>query len=383
MSIKDNIKSLVAANGLINDRFYGLFSRNTESFLAALEQLKDVDCITDSSPIREFRRTVEQNNQIWFTTNANISNSLIYGNWHGMFGDIPNIPLYKTPAVEHGLIFSNQLFTDVKYTARPTIATFSDYRHNVIKGFTKRPIFRVGPYIHYADPYFDGTKHEQTKTTWGKTLLVFPSHGTDKALISFSQSQYLKKIKNLANDFNTVVVNVFWWNINDPIVDAFRAEGYKIATAGIRDDIKFLSRLKSLINLADLIVGDGIGTHVGYILHLNKPYRIVSVNSKKDYSDNEETLLPNVVRSDLLTIQELLAHDDADLEYIKNICEPYWGFSHIKSRKELTSIVEISQDISDLSACKIRKSHKAALDLLSKYESSDPMKHNLLLSSIS
>lgn len=62
------------------------------------------------------------------------------------------------PSVEHGLILYDDIFTDVRYTGRKTVCTFSDFRKDIIQKYRNIPVFTVGPYINYAKDFYDQDK---------------------------------------------------------------------------------------------------------------------------------------------------------------------------------------------------------------------------------
>lgn len=362
---KDAVKSAFATNGRLNDAFYRTFAKNQEAHARIVRQLGDVDSIEDIGPVREFRQAVESNESIFYTTNANASNASIYGIWDSMFGEcFKSKNIYESPAVEHGLIFYDDIFTDVRFTSRPCVVTFGDFRKSVIRRIKDVPVFCVGPYIVYARPYYSEDKFRKLKSELGKTLLVFPAHSTDNSDISRSQELYLKQIKALSKDFNAVVVNAFWWNIDDPIIHSFESEGYKIVTAGFRDDRNFLSRLRTIMETSDLVVGDGIGTHVGYALSLGKPYRIIDARS----SETVQGVIDDEKLNRQKKLQPLFLDSSTSVEEQKRGCDFYWGFSHLRRCEEIVEIANISRDLFRLSHGWNFRNGKVAHALMERYQ---------------
>lgn len=349
MSIKNKIKDIFCINTYFNNWIYNTFSSNESEMEKVLNVLGSLDTINDVSELQEYRRAISEENKCFYTTNANISNARIYGIWKSLFGNVPKDPrVFCTPAVEHGLIFSKQIFTDVRFTCRASVATFGDFRKKVIHSYKDLPVFCVGPYIQYAEHYYDSDKRRIEKQKLGKTLVVFPAHGTNDSRVSSRQEKYIEQVNEVAKSFNSVLVNAYWWNINDPIISAFEAEGYRIVSAGVRDDVLFLSRLKTILSFADLVVGDSIGTHVGYCLSMNIPFRFVDADTKYEeishasyLSENEahqNELAPLFLNSNSITSEQIKA------------CEPYWGLNQHFSNDEMAAICSITQRIVDESA---------------------------------
>ncbi len=343
MDIKGRIKTLPASNAKLNFDFYRVFGTNRRAMDDLVARCTSIDSIQDVEALRQFRHMIEKDDVPYFTTDANWSNSHIYGIWDSLFGNTA-IPLWFTPSVEHGLIFYSEIFTDTRYTARPAIATFGDYRRKVIRGHTDRPIFTVGPYIHYAKPYYNAKIFASLKAQMGRTLLVFPTHSTNDSSITQDQERFIKEVDHAASDFDTVLVSAFWWNVDDPLIYALENRGYHIASAGFRDDVQFLSRLRTMIELADVAVGDSMGTHVGYVLSMGKPYyhmnmgtRIYSIEQREWGMDPKEKLKEDILAS--------LSATDYDVRKVMALSEPYWGYSYERTREDLRIMTELSCEI--------------------------------------
>ncbi|MCI8469267.1 MAG: hypothetical protein HFJ75_07270 [Eggerthellaceae bacterium] len=377
MGIKDLIKSVPAQNGKLNYGFYRHLSRGRNEFESILDWARGIDSIDDVRELKAFRAEVEAGRR-FYTTDANWSNSLIYGIWNALFGEVSDMPLYRMPAVEHGLIFPAQQFTDTLYTARPTLATFGDYRRNILRAKTDKPIFAVGPYISYATPYYDCERLAEMRRKNGRTLLVFPAHGTDESAVTREQDIYFSKIKEIAAAFDTVIVNAFWWNINDPFIEKLAAEGFHISSAGFRDDVCFLSRLRTLIELSDLVVGDDVGTHVGYTLALGVPYCLLPSGTKVEPSGDVATEEVARIEQEQRKIGAPFVGSTEIRANQIEICEPFWGFSYLRSREELRAMGEISAHIGMMSRDWGSRIASAATCALAEYESYDPLKYSLL-----
>lgn len=379
--IKDAVKGAFSWNGVLNNWFYRRFGKTDQAFLDFLDTACAIDSIADVAPIKELRKKVDTDGQPWFSTDANLSNSLIYGIWPSLFSGFEKRELFQTPAVEHGLIFHDRMFTDTRFTARPSLVTFGDYRQSVLRSKTNRPVFKVGPYIHYATSYYDPTAFADLKHKYQKTLLVFPSHGTDAAVVSLEEKEYISKVRELAKGYDSVIVNVFWWNINDPVVSAFESEGFHIACAGVRDDVFFLSRLRTMIELADGVAGDGIGTHVGYALGLGVPYTMLPMSSTLSNITGVDSI-PSDTQSDLARVADLLSSVPQEIDRCKEACSPYWGFEYVRTPEELGAIYDIAYELGERSKYCVNGSRSAALQLLQLYGEHDEVKYDLLRESL-
>lgn len=377
--LKNAVKSIFSKNTYINDKFYRLFSSGKTAHIEELNAIMNSwDTIKDVSLLREFRKLVDQG-ELFYTTDPNYSNAHIYGIWESLFGKIAGNNYLSTPAVEHGLIFHNQIFTDLQYTARMTFATFSPFRKNIIRKYSERPVFCVGPYIHYADSFYNQEELKTLKKRLGKTLLVFPTHSTDTAEISVKEDLFCNEVAKMAKNYDTVMVNAFWWNINDKLVDRLQAEGYHISSAGFRDDKMFLNRLKTIISLSDCAVGDSVGTHIGYCLFLNVPFQFLKLDTRVNVLSGKERDDLNFVENHMRCIRECFENYDGIITEKQNqICKKYWGFECIKTREDLNDIVNINRDI--LKRCKgnVFLEKKAITELMNEYQKANQKRYMML-----
>lgn len=379
--LKNKLKSIPACNSKLNFDFYKRFSDDNAAYNKLCEEMHSIDSLQDTSALKAFVKDVKEGRLPYWTNDANVSNCSIYGIWQSVFKGADKQYAFKYPAVEHGLNFYDSILTDLRFTARPAVATFGDFRKAIIKKYKHCPVFTVGPYINYAEPYYSDVEFKTFKEKLGKALLVFPAHTIESTTIDFSIKDYLRQIAAIAKDFDTVLVNAFWWNINDSLFEACEAEGYRVVSAGFRDDTHFLSRLRTTIEASDLVVGNGSGTHVGYILSLGKRFQLIDCGT---------TLLePKVENASKQRILEhengikRVLHDIDTLEAQKEALEPYWGFSHVRSRENLSKIIEISADIDELSHHWTFRNAKAAKVLLQEYKDADSCKYELLKEALS
>lgn len=326
-----------------------------------------IDSIEDIEPLRELRRKCVKDGS-FKSYDANFSNACIYGIWNSLFGEI-DAPIYELPAVEHGLIFSDQVCMDLYATVRPCVVTFGDFRKERIQKQLNIPVFNIGPYIAYADPYYQGDVYRKLKRKLGRTLTVFPCHSTDISEIDFDLEKYVHEIIRIASDFDSVLVNSFWWNVDDPLIHRLESEGCRIVSAGYRDDVLFLSRLRTIIELSDLVVGDSIGTHVGYAFELGVPFRLITAKPQVSInSSSEDANYFSEVQNNHSSIAKLLLREPYDIENLKRLTDQYWGFSYVMSKNRIKEIARISLDIANSSRHKPSRYLPSSKILVAKYE---------------
>ncbi|MDD3860861.1 MAG: hypothetical protein PHW83_11735 [Bacteroidales bacterium] len=253
--------------------------------------------------------------------------------------------------VEHGYFFGTYVQEQEKITFAKRILTFGDVRKMHIEAVVKdKEVCQIGPYIHYAPDYYDESRLTKEKKRIGRTLLVFFSHSGTGESVSFDLDALIEKINSIRKDFQTVVISLFWSDINSEIEKRLKDEGYLIFSSGHRYDYYFLSRQKTMIKLADVTMSNSTGTHLAYCSYLNKPHWIVrqeiktkALNKKgegnmtisdmmsKDVvnqQENDELYLAFAKYSDLLTDEQ------------RKVCDKYFGLSYVRTKEEILNMVE-------------------------------------------
>ena len=376
---KNTIKALLSVNTFSNAFFYGKAgARNREHLESLLVELSSQDYLNDVYPLKEFQERVRKEGSVISTFDVNWSNTHIYGIWQGIFGQECLAQKLFLPAVEHGLILHDDVFTDLRTTARHTIVTFSEFRKKIIQRIIHRPVFCLGPYTHYCTGFYSDERLEKEKKKFGKTLLVFPTHSTDTSELSIDQMHFINNLSNIVKEYDSVLINAFWWNINDPLIKQLEREGYKIISCGFRDDPMFLQRLKSYIQLSDFCIGDSIGTHVGYCVDAGVPFSYQNVGTNVILLKAEEKKTERYKKIQIEKIQSVFDNAVDINSEIMDIYNYYWGGNQIKSEGEIQAIKEISEELTKMDLGFTGRSNANANKLLKKYNSEQPEKYRLL-----
>jgi hypothetical protein len=187
------------------------------------------------------------------------------------------------------------------------------------------------------------------KQDLGRVLLVFPSHSIGAVSVEYDQQEFCKEIENRKVGYDTVLVCMYWKDAQNGDHSLYEKMGYKLTTAGHRDDVYFLNRLKSIIMLSDMVISNSLGTHLGYSLFLGKPNYLFKQNmSLVAKSQSGHTLIKNYYDPGLTTTKNRdsqMLYDafntfeeritDAQYELTNYI----WGFDCVKTQEELKAIL--------------------------------------------
>ena len=257
---------------------------------------------------------------------------------------------YINVLVEHGYFWGTYVQEMEKVTYAKKLLTFGDVRKKHIEALIDdKQVIPIGPYIYYAPDYYDEQRFLEEKEKLGKTLLVFFSHSGTGERVSFDMDYLIEKINSIRKGFHTVVISIFWSDINPEVEKRLSDEGYLIFSSGHRYDYYFLSRLKTMIKLSDATMSNFASTHIAYCSCFNKPHWIVR--------QEIEIKALNATGAANVAIDEMMAEDPSNqqeqeelykvfavyypvlTEEQKKVCDKYFGLSHIRSVEEMKEII--------------------------------------------
>lgn len=381
MFISGILKSFLKKNTYLNDWFFRNYRAEIEERLREIiVVLSEQDSLLDVNPLLAYKDSIERKSVPFWSYDINTTNSRMYGIHSSVFTGINDRNVFF-PSVEHGLIFHNRNWTDTQDTVRASCITFGDFRKAILQRCYDTPIFCVGPYIHYARDYYQPEVMVEKKTALGKNLLVFPTHGTDDANVTYHEKVFIEKILSMKKDFDSITACIYWWNLDTPLVQALKKEGCHIVSAGFREDPRFLSRLKAIIDLSDFVMGDSVGTHIGYCINRQKPFCYFDASTtKKD--------LTNFDDEDQAFMQKHIAHISSvflDASVIGKeqleVYRYYWGGDHLRTCEEIYEMYRINKDITQACHGNKKKFGAYARTLLCQYPQ-ESVQHKILKEAI-
>lgn len=252
--------------------------------------------------------------------------------------------------VEHGYFFGEYVSEQEKQSFAKTILTFSKVREmHIHDNGIKKEVIPIGPYIHYAPQYYNNDIIAEYKAKLGKTLLVFFSHGATGCTVEFDLDYMISKIEEIRGGFDSVVVSLFWSDINDSVVSKLKSHGYLIFSAGHRYDSYFLSRQKTMITLADATMSNSISTHIAYCIYLGKPHWYIEQDVKKiahTATGTGNIQIANSIKTNVVANMEsneikdaLSVYSPIITEHQYNVCNKYFGFDQIKTKEEMFHVI--------------------------------------------
>lgn len=252
--------------------------------------------------------------------------------------------------MEHGLFLGGIVHPDQKHWHYSRIITLSQMRVNEILHHLpqKKPV-AVGPYIHYAQSVLGAEKQSTLKRELGRVLLVFPFHSVKNVGAEFDDRSFIDEINRVKSGFDSVLVSLYFLDAQNPKrVSLYEDEGFLVVTAGHKFDPNFVNRQRTHITLADMTMSNGLGTHVGYCIYLNRPHYIFQQEVKHNAANTTELKRIDMLSNDaqkheIARQQQLFARLFSHFEEKitgeqREITGQYWGFSDVKTADELREI---------------------------------------------
>lgn len=221
----------------------------------------------------------------------NVKSNEIWG-WNDFYGTAENYKKYiGYPSdyklkfiIDHAVYFYDGYVNMEEYEINlPSHIVTSEYAKKIFEKHTDKLLFPTGLHIYYADDYYNEIQFEEEKKRLGKNLLVFPFHSSDCLLCEWEPEKFIKEILKTKEkgNFNSVTICFYFAEIQRNFHKNFEGYGFNFVTAGHILDVKFLSRLKTIIKLSDVTMSNAVGSHIFYSIGLDKPHYLVNEKNVK------------------------------------------------------------------------------------------------------
>jgi hypothetical protein len=241
--------------------------------------------------------------------------------------------------IEHGITIGKDR-VNYSYYAKNVI-TMSNARATLLS--ENHHATAIGPYIAYAENIYPNRRLVKSKEALGKVLLAFPSHSTPTEAVSFNELSFVENINKIKQNYDTIIVCLYWVDFMRDSGSYYIEKGFRVVCAGHRYDPFFLSRLRTIITLADHCMTNNVGTHIGYCVYLNKPvmYFEQSINYEGLESDWNNKVKLNTCEgtfeeymSERKAVEQCfkLVFDDQPIITLEkmSLVEFYWGLSQVR-----------------------------------------------------
>lgn len=355
MSVKEIIKkNTVEKNIYCLDLIYKIRNRDRNNRVESL--LRSVQGIDSILEFDKFKEAVIPYLKKDFLSYSHYGNeSMHYGHLNSLYdyAEIQEPVNTKVlPCMEHGITLTmRRCREDEELRIFHNFVYQSKYKMDKIhKRNPWKPVFCIGPYIHYAQKYYDEEKESVLKKKLGKVLTVFLMHGLETYDNHYDNTFLVDYIMDYAKDkFDTVMVCVYWGDVQIPIYQHFKERGAMLVSAGYREDCNFMRRQKTILSLTDQVICNGVGAFTGYSYYMKKPlvmmdFRVEALQGEEgkerlvdfDEESKEYDLFIEAFSS--------VTPTDEQREKQRELIEFYWGTQN-RSKGEIRDLLSLSKKI--------------------------------------
>lgn len=260
----------------------------------------------------------------------------------------------KIPAcIEHGLFFDDYCPEhEVINSGLPAIITMGENRAHYLKTKTEKLIIQVGPYIQYVEHFLSEEELCRAKCSLGKTLLVIPGHSSSFGVEKTDWNDLFNHIERILNNtfYDSVIINLYYKDVSEDNVRQIRSRGFIPTCCGNRLSPDFLSRLRSIISLADYSISNTVGTHIGYCIWSGVPHMLVDFKSQIEYSSEfDRKWYGSRKANDAISDQEIIksafsSFEPQITEEQMGICKSYWGLGNKLAPDEMFHQLAIAEN---------------------------------------
>ena len=325
-------------NIYVLDKILKLYKIRSLDFYLGVDQLCKIDSIRECNKLIQEIRNLDKTKSLYVPGEL-CQEGINYGHIGALYnyaGKRKRSNIY-TPLVEHGVRFGEDVgdVTDSKYNYCQIAQGV--YRKSMIHEYNPHiPVYSVGPYIHYAKSFYDEKTIEDNKKKNGKTVVVFHSHAEE--VRTQRNNIIINEIKEqFKGIYDTIILCGYWFNLDQPFIEDCLNQGIKIVSAGVRWDKNFIRRLRTILEIADAIAVDDIGTQMGYAMCLGKKVEILN-SLDIDAIVTDDTY--NFNKKRIFTMLK-----NGDNEGLEAIYNKYWGGNMLRSKEEIGAILDNCHDI--------------------------------------
>jgi hypothetical protein len=301
----------------------------------SLIPMQDIDAL--SQPIAD---------ELFYANALDTKEALLYGALSAMI-DYAGISSFSMPptnlGVQHGYVFEIRNWEKSKLEKRNLV--WSKELVKMYHQYTSNPdIYAVGAAFFYAKSLLNKEQLYSEKQRLGKNLLAFPMHSQSNVDTNYDPDKFLNILVDERKRFDTVRVCMYWKDILRGSHKVFQNAGFECVCNGHLFDPNFLRRQKTLFELADATISNGVGSHIGYSLFMEKPHWLIDdeyeyVNTEKGGDADD---LTDVSTKDNFQRVKNAFLDNADYvitQEQRDVIEEFWGISDMKTPDELKDIL--------------------------------------------
>lgn len=270
-------------------------------------------------------------------------------NFYGAFDALQSyagIPFTNMPPIhlmiQHGYVF--EILSWEKQKMDKINLVWSESVKQMYEAHTDNSrIHKIGAPFFYAESLLSEEKIAEEKKRLGKNLLAFPMHSMSYVDANYDPNRFIELLTEERKRFDTVRVCMYWKDILRGGAKVYEDAGFECVCCGHLFDPMFLRRQKSLFTIADATISNGMGSHIGYSLYMEKPHWLVLDEFEYvDISGNDGAELQASFKSRMY--KEICDAFSNNAEYKitqrqRDIVDEVWGLSEKRSRKDMCQLL--------------------------------------------
>lgn len=345
---KINIKRITSKNWFIYDFILRNISKNYNSKIAEFtEKISLIDSIFNFEQFKEEMNNVpDVKLGSTVTIKRAYSENTLYGYAKSLmdYAEISSEDIIYFPIVEHGIPFGPD-FTLKRYPLNNSYIFQGKYALEGWKeNYKNRKAFFVGPLIHYCANYYSKEKISKIKEKLGRTALIFLPHSVEENKIQFDVDKIINTyLSGTADNVDSILVCVYCQDVNQIGNEELKNRDIHYVSAGFKLDSLFVSRLKTIIEISDIVFYDTFSSSIGYAYYLGK--KIVTLIDDKQLEKwkeqwGEEGCVKLREIANLFPLREISDERANQRKFI----DKYWGISNIRDKKYIQMIVEYNKN---------------------------------------
>lgn len=275
-------------------------------------------------------------------------------------------------AVQHGTFFGDYVWPN-EYNAKvPAVLAHGPQRFPALRARTEKPVFTIGLPLLYAQPLLKGEELKALRKRFGRVLLAFPMHNTQHITIDWNVREFADFLEEFGKQFDTVMVSVYWRDLQLGHDKPYRERGFEIVTAGHIYDFNFLPRLRSMFDLATMTTSNIVGSQIAQSVALGTPHvlqrKVDFQISKSSVPVSKEQIRESHHHPDTDRIAEAFREPTGQVEeWQREVIRETFGWGEEKSSSELRQILQLCEDMYGRGEAFFQADGETALEMAGEY----------------
>ena len=251
-------------------------------------------------------------------------------------------------SIEHGFCMLDSSNISSHFESNvPVYLVPSVQRAEFLKDKIDKIIIPIGPIIHYAKNLYGEYALKSTKKELGKTLVVYPLHNIENMCYLEDRRRFIEHVKTIVEkyEFNTVLVSIYFIDLERGAHLAYQKEGWNIVSAGRRLNYDYMDCVRTILSLADYSIFQSYTSALGYCGYMGIPFSIYSADLQADFGGKTEygTLGP---MDRMKEFEIMFSEYSPSFSQKQNEFCSYWhGYDCVRSEEELHLIFDFCEAI--------------------------------------